>query len=80
MKLLIASLIIFLGLNSSIKANDTTMILHYLVRQPKIKSAKPPVIILLHGVGSNEEDLFSFADKLPDKLNILLFQQELLFH
>ncbi len=80
MKLLIAALIIFLGLNSSIKENDTTMILHYLVRQPKIKSAKPPVIILLHGVGSNEEDLFSFADKLPDKLNILLFQQELLFH
>ena len=80
MKLLIAALIIFLGLNSSIKANDTTMILHYLVRQPKIKSAKHPVIILLHGEGSNEEDLFSFADKLPDKLNILLFQQELLFH
>ncbi len=71
MRLLIASLILFFGLNSSLKANDTTMILHYLVRQPKIKSAKPPAIILLHGVGSNEEDLFSFADKLPDKYLVI---------
>ncbi|MEI6823151.1 MAG: alpha/beta hydrolase-fold protein [Bacteroidota bacterium] len=71
MRLLIASLILFFGLNSLLKANDTTMTLHYLVRQPKIKSDKPPVIILLHGVGSNEEDLFSFADKLPDKYLVI---------
>ena len=47
-------------------ANDTTT-LHYLVREPKIKTAHPPVLILLHGVGSNEEDLFSFANQLPEK-------------
>jgi len=39
--------------------------LTYLVREPKIKTEKPPVIILLHGVGSNERDLFSLADDLP---------------
>ena len=41
--------------------------LHYLVREPKVKTEHPPLLILMHGVGSNEQDLFSFADKLPDK-------------
>ena len=39
--------------------------LYYLVREPKIKTDHPPLILLLHGVGSNERDLFSFADRLP---------------
>jgi phospholipase/carboxylesterase len=39
--------------------------LHYLVRQAKITTGKPPLLILLHGLGSNEEDLFSLADQLP---------------
>ena len=39
--------------------------LHYLVRQPSVVSATPPLLVLLHGVGSNEHDLFSFADQLP---------------
>lgn len=46
-------------------------VLKYLVRQTKIQTTKPPVIILLHGVGSNEQDLFSFADQLPDKYLVL---------
>ncbi len=45
--------------------------LHYLVRPAKIKSEKPPLLILLHGVGSNEEDLFSFADELPGNFLII---------
>lgn len=45
--------------------------LQYLVRQPKVKAEKPPVIILLHGIGSNEEDLFSFANQLPDKFLVI---------
>ena len=48
-----------------------TSVLKYLVRQPKIKTVNPPVIILLHGVGSNEQDLFSFADQLPDKYLVI---------
>lgn len=40
--------------------------LHYLVREPKIKKDKNPLLLLLHGYGSNEEDLFSFARELPD--------------
>jgi phospholipase/carboxylesterase len=50
--------------------------LHYLISEPKIKKdtrgnaeqseAKKPLLLLLHGYGSNEEDLFSFARELPE--------------
>jgi phospholipase/carboxylesterase len=42
------------------------MNLHYLVQQPKTIKDQNPLLILLHGYGSNEEDLFSFAPELPD--------------
>ena len=45
--------------------------LHYIVREPKIKQKNPPLLILLHGYGSNEDDLFSFASELPDELLIV---------
>ncbi len=45
--------------------------LEYLIREPKIKSTSPPLLILLHGYGSNEQDLFSFAEELPDELLII---------
>jgi phospholipase/carboxylesterase len=40
--------------------------LYHLVREPKIKKEKNPLLLLLHGYGSNEEDLFSFASELPE--------------
>jgi phospholipase/carboxylesterase len=43
------------------------MTLHHLVREPKIKLEKNPLLLLLHGYGSNEEDLFSFASELPEE-------------
>ena len=48
--------------------------LHYLVRQPKTAIKNPPLLILLHGYGSNEQDLFSFAEELPDNLLIVSAQ------
>ena len=42
------------------------MNLHYLIQEPKVKHDKNPLLLLLHGYGSNEEDLFSFAPELPD--------------
>jgi phospholipase/carboxylesterase len=42
------------------------MTLQYLIKEPKIKLPKNPLLLLLHGYGSNEEDLFSFASELPD--------------
>jgi len=51
--------------------------LQYIVREPKIASQNPPLLILLHGYGSNEHDLFSFADELPDDLLIVSAQAPL---
>ncbi len=39
--------------------------LYYLIREPKTKLEKNPLLLLLHGYGSNDEDLFSFASELP---------------
>ena len=47
------------------------MSLQYIVREPKTSTSNPPLLILLHGYGSNEEDLFSFAEELPDDLLIV---------
>jgi len=46
-------------------ASDSTTVLKYIVRQPKVSTPHPALIILLHGVGSNERDLFQFTDELP---------------
>lgn len=45
--------------------------LYHLVKEPKVILDKNPVLILLHGFGSNEEDLFSFASELPDHYYII---------
>lgn len=45
--------------------------LYYLIREPKVKQEKNPLILLLHGYGSNEEDLFSFAGQLPEEYYII---------
>ena len=46
-------------------------ILPHVVRQPKQPTKNPALLVLLHGYGSNELDLFSFADELPDNLLII---------
>lgn len=45
--------------------------LYHLVREPKIKKDKNPLLLLLHGYGSNEEDLFSFASELPEDYYVI---------
>mgnify|MGYP003504034785 FL=1 len=45
--------------------------LEYLIREPKIQLEKNPLLVLIHGYGSNEEDLFSFAAELPDNYYIV---------
>lgn len=45
--------------------------LQYIIREPKIKKDKNPLLLLLHGYGSNEEDLFSFATELPDEYYVI---------
>lgn len=45
--------------------------LRYLIQEPQTPSLKKKAIILLHGVGSNEEDLFSLANQLPKEYYII---------
>ncbi len=45
--------------------------LEYLIRHPKIDLKNPPLLVMLHGYGSNEQDLFPFANELPDELLIV---------
>jgi phospholipase/carboxylesterase len=40
--------------------------LEYLLRKPAVDTANAPVLILLHGFGSNEQDLFAFANRIPE--------------
>lgn len=48
-----------------------TFTLYHLIRKPKKTVKNAPLVIMLHGYGSNEEDLFSFAEELPDELFII---------
>jgi phospholipase/carboxylesterase len=46
----------------------------HLVREPSATappSAPPPTLLLLHGVGSNEQDLFGLAPELDPRLRIV---------
>ena len=45
--------------------------LEYQIREPKILLDKNPLLLLLHGYGSNEADLFSFASELPDEYYVI---------
>ncbi|WP_442587655.1 alpha/beta hydrolase [Pedobacter sp. AW31-3R] len=66
-------LVLIVIISFSFKMNHTTPqpALHYVVRQPKLHTDKVPLVILLHGVGSNEQNMFSFADALPDKFKVV---------
>ena len=48
--------------------------LEYILREPLLKVELPPVIFMIHGYGSNEEDLFSFANALPPEYMIISFR------
>ena len=45
--------------------------LTYRVREPQVTPAIRRAVILLHGVGSNENDLFGLEDQLPDDLYVV---------
>ena len=43
----------------------------HLVRHPIVEADTPPLLLLLHGVGSNENDLFGLAPYLDERFLIL---------
>ena len=51
--------------------NGQDLVLSHLVQQPRVGSVKPPLLILLHGVGSSEQDLFGLASYLDPRFLIL---------
>lgn len=62
-KLFLLLFVFFSVLVQSQVQNDLS--LPYLVREPSVKTDKPPVLILLHGYGSNEADLFGLQSQFP---------------
>jgi phospholipase/carboxylesterase len=50
---------------------DTPLALTHLVRQPAQADAAPLLLILLHGIGSNEDDLFGLAPYLDERFLIV---------
>ncbi|MDX1909963.1 MAG: PHB depolymerase family esterase [Saprospiraceae bacterium] len=51
---------------TKIPMTPSTAELEYLIRKPAVDTAGAPVLILLHGFGSNEQDMFSFASRIPE--------------
>jgi phospholipase/carboxylesterase len=48
-----------------------TLPLVHLVRQPIIKAGTPPLLLLLHGIGSNEHDLYGLTPFLDKRFLII---------
>ncbi|TWO31438.1 phospholipase [Seonamhaeicola sediminis] len=49
---------------------NNSLALYHLTR-PSSLSKNAPLLIMMHGYGSDENDLFSFASELPDELFII---------
>lgn len=52
------------------------MNLDYLVREPENITSQTPILFMLHGYGSNEQDLFSFRETLPNDWIIVSFRAQ----
>src|SRR5277367_1789279 len=75
MKKILAFLFSIFVFATNISAQQATLqeglALKYLVRLPAQRSAHPPVIILLHGYGSDEKDLFELRNLFPENYLII---------
>ncbi|MCW3078136.1 MAG: Esterase [Bacteroidetes bacterium] len=73
-KILRSLLIIFLLVFKTLYTAQTVAAISdyvYKVNLPAKKSDKTPVVIMLHGYGSNEEDLFDLAKSLDERFLIV---------
>ena len=50
------------------------MKLNYITKKPNKITIETSILVLLHGYGSNEKDLFSFCPDLPEDWLIVSFQ------
>lgn len=51
--------------------NSHALSLIHLVREPKTSASLPPLLLLLHGIGSNEEDLFGLTPYLDERFLVV---------
>ncbi|WP_372752653.1 alpha/beta hydrolase [Mariniflexile sp.] len=49
---------------------NTSLFLHHIIRKSTL-TENAPLLIMMHGYGSDENDLFSFASELPEELFII---------
>jgi len=47
------------------------MVLQYKVKLPAVSGGKPALILLMHGVGSNEEDMFRLANEFKGNIVVV---------
>lgn len=50
------------------------MNLKYIIRKPEIIEPETPILFMLHGYGSDEQDLFGFTPSLPENWIIVSFR------
>ena len=58
-------------INESTEALQADLALAYLIKKPEQVSNNVKAIMLLHGVGSNEQDLFALASQLPKDVFVI---------
>jgi phospholipase/carboxylesterase len=51
--------------------NVPSLSLHYLMRPPRQQTESPPLLLLLHGVGSDERDLFGLSSMLDERFLVI---------
>ena len=52
----------------------------YLIKKPENNTKKSPIVFLLHGFGSNEEDLFSFSPYLNNDVTIISLRAPIMLY
>ena len=52
----------------------------YLIKKAKNNTNKPPLVFLLHGFGSNEQDLFSFSSYLNPEATIVSLRAPIMLY
>lgn len=69
--LLINTLLALCAATQAQQTLQTDLPLKYLVKQPAKKAGRPPLLILLHGYGSNEADLFELRNAFPQNYLVI---------
>lgn len=52
----------------------------YYIKRPSVLNQEAPLLIMIHGYGANEDDLFSFETELPKELFIISIRAPYALH